>query len=103
MCGICGEINFHQKSINPKTIRRMCDILAYRGPDDEGMVFTKDGKFFEVTKTHPLPSNENGFQVGLGPRRLSIIDLSSAVHQPMCKEDGKIWIVLKGGTYNFHK
>jgi asparagine synthase (glutamine-hydrolysing) len=103
MCGICGEINFHQKSINPKTIRRMCDILAYRGPDDEGMVFIKDGKFFEVTKTHALPSNENGFQVGLGHRRLSIIDLSPAAHQPMCNEDATVWIVFNGEIYNFQE
>ena len=81
----------------------MCDVLAHRGPDDEGMVFIKDGKFFEITKTHPLPSNENGFEVGLGHRRLSIIDLSSAAHQPMCNEDGTIWIVFNGEIYNFQE
>ena len=102
MCGICGKIDFN-KNVNPEMVKQMCEVLTHRGPDDEGMVFTKDGKFFEVTKTHPLPSNENGFQVGLGHRRLSIIDLSSAAHQPMCNEDATVWIVFNGEIYNFQE
>ena len=103
MCGICGEIDFYSKGVKAAIIQKMCDVLAHRGPDDEGMVFIKDGKFFEVTKTHPLPSNENGFQVGLGHRRLSIIDLSEAGHQPMCNEDASVWIVFNGEIYNFQE
>lgn len=62
-------------------IRRMAAVLAHRGPDGEG-VFVKD-------------------HVGLGHRRLAIIDLSQAGHQPMSNEDGSIWIVFNGEIYNF--
>jgi asparagine synthase (glutamine-hydrolysing) len=100
MCGICGEIDFN-KGVKIETIQRMCDILAHRGPDDEGMVFIRGSRYFEMKKTFQLPSGENGFEVGLGHRRLSIIDLSSAAHQPMCNENGRIWIVYNGEIYNF--
>lgn len=61
--------------------------LTHRGPDDEGFWFTPLGS---------LPS------VGLGHRRLSIIDLSADGHQPMTNEDGTLWIVFNGEIYNFH-
>jgi asparagine synthase (glutamine-hydrolysing) len=81
----------------------MCDVLSHRGPDDEGMVFIKGGQYFEVKKSTPFLHHENGFEVGLGHRRLSIIDLSQAAHQPMCNEDGTIWIVFNGEIYNFQE
>ncbi len=61
----------------------MTAVLAPRGPDDHGVCF--------------FPEN----RVGLGHRRLSIIDLSPAGHQPMATEDGAIWIALNGEIYNF--
>jgi len=81
----------------------MCDLLAHRGPDDVGMVFIKEYRYIEVKKNDAPPLNENGFQVALGHRRLSIIDLSEAAHQPMCNEDGMIWIVFNGEIYNFQE
>jgi asparagine synthase (glutamine-hydrolysing) len=84
-------------------LRRMCDVLAHRGPDDEGIVFIKGNQYFEVRKSSSELSYDNGFQVGLGHRRLSIIDLSEAAHQPMCNEDGSVWIVLNGEVYNFQE
>lgn len=81
MCGICGKLNFTNQKIDEALIRKMASTLVHRGPDDEG-VYVKGN-------------------VGLGHRRLSIIDLSPAGHQPMCNEDGTIWIVFNGEIYNF--
>ncbi len=101
MCGICGEIDFNKKNIKPEIFRLMCDMLDHRGPDDEGMVFIKADQYYETRRPFEPCSGKNGFEVGLGHKRLSIIDLSSAAHQPMCNEDGKIWIVFNGEIYNF--
>lgn len=103
MCGISGEINFNKKEVKPEVIRRMCDVLAHRGPDDEGMVFLRGDRLFEVKRPFPTHLDESAFEVGLGHRRLSIIDLSEAGHQPMTNEDGSIWIVFNGEIYNFQE
>ena len=88
MCGICGEIDFNN-GVRVEPIQRMCKVLTHRGPDDEGMVFIKDSHYLEMKKPFELPLGQDGFEVGLGHRRLSIIDLSAAGHQPMCNENGK--------------
>lgn len=82
MCGIAGLIDYHNHS--SKDILAGCtDILAHRGPDGSGYMFMQ----------------ENGHQIGLGHRRLSIIDLSSAASQPMAY---KHWtIVFNGEMYNY--
>ena len=102
MCGICGEIDFN-KGVTVEPIRRMCKVLTHRGPDDEGMVFIRGKRYFDVKNYREFPPGENGFDVALGHRRLSIIDLSTAAHQPMCNEDGRIWIVFNGEIYNFQE
>ncbi|MDP2279884.1 MAG: asparagine synthase (glutamine-hydrolyzing) [Nitrospirota bacterium] len=81
MCGICGKINFSNEPVNEGLLRRMTSCLSHRGPDDEG-IYLKDN-------------------VGLGHRRLSIIDLSLSAHQPMSNEDRSVWIVYNGEIYNF--
>jgi len=84
MCGICGKINRDPDApMDEGAIRRMAGLLAHRGPDGEG-AFVKD-------------------HVGLGHRRLAIIDLSPAGRQPMSNEDGSIWIVFNGEIYNFRE
>src|SRR5262245_19583077 len=81
MCGICGQYNFSsQRPVEPETIRRMATSMFHRGPDDEG--FYLEG---------PL---------GLGFRRLSIIDLAGG-HQPMSDPEGSVWVVFNGEIYNF--
>jgi len=81
MCGIAGIVSRAAgERIEAGVIRRMCQAIVHRGPDDEG-VFVKDG-------------------VGLGMRRLSIIDLAGG-HQPVFNEDRTVWIVYNGETYNF--
>jgi len=81
MCGIAGKLNIDkQKPVDPGLIRAMCQTLSHRGPDDEGIYV--DGP------------------VGLGMRRLSIIDLVGG-HQPLSNEDGTVWVVFNGEIYNY--
>ena len=84
MCGIVGIFNPGAKSdrVSSEVIRRMTDEIAHRGPDDDGVYVSEDRS------------------VGLGFRRLSIIDLSYAGHQPMSTLDGSIWITFNGEIYN---
>src|ERR1041385_6546565 len=80
MCGIAGVVNSVAGGIDTALVSRMCQAIVHRGPDDEG-IFVKDG-------------------VGLGMRRLSIIDLAGG-HQPIFNEDRSVWIVFNGEIYNF--
>src|SRR5271156_5171526 len=83
MCGICGKLNFDPgNSVNPALIRGMLDTIRHRGPDDEGIYIAGE--------------------VGLGQRRLSIIDLNAG-HQPLSNEDGTVWIVFNGEIYNYQE
>ena len=81
MCGICGIINRDGRRISTDDILKMMKAMKYRGPDDEGF-FIKDN-------------------AGLGHVRLSIIDLSSAGHQPMFDQSGRYCIVHNGEIYNY--
>ena len=80
MCGICGVMNLGGAPVTAEELAPMNDALRLRGPDDEGI-------FVDGT-------------VGLGHRRLSIIDLAGG-HQPMANEDGEVQVVLNGEIYNF--
>jgi len=85
MCGIAGFVTEKAES-GAAGLKRMTDAIAHRGPDDEG--------FFEAA------SCDGRFRIGLGHRRLAIIDLSTG-HQPMGNEDGSVQIVFNGEIYNF--
>jgi len=81
MCGICGQFNFAgDEPVEPEIVRRMTDSIAHRGPDDEGYFFSG-----------PL---------GLGFRRLSIIDLAGG-HQPMFDAQQTVCIIFNGEIYNY--
>jgi asparagine synthase (glutamine-hydrolysing) len=82
MCGIAGIVNLTGRPVGREELRAMCDSLAHRGPDDEGFYL--------------------GTNVGLGMRRLSIIDLSTG-HQPVRNEDGSVWTVFNGEIYNYRE
>ena len=84
MCGITGKISFSSKNISDQEIETMNDAIRHRGPDDGGVYISPDGK------------------VGLGHRRLSIIDLSPLGHQPMRYMD-RYEIVFNGEIYNFQE
>jgi len=103
MCGICGVIDLHAQKVRVDTLSQMCKLMAHRGPDDQGMVFIKGNQYLEAKDSSEFIPDTNPFEVGLGHRRLSIIDLSIDAHQPMCNEDGKIWIVFNGEIYNFQE
>ena len=83
MCGICGIYNFDPAAcVDDALLQRMTDLQTHRGPDDRG--FYRQGS------------------VGLGMRRLSIIDVGGG-HQPLANEDETIWIVFNGEIYNFRE
>ena len=83
MCGIAGILNLDNRPVSPQVLRAMTDIIAHRGPDAEG---------------HWIEG-----PVGLGHRRLSIIELSSAGNQPMHTADGRYVISYNGEIYNFRE
>nr|WP_320161274.1 asparagine synthase (glutamine-hydrolyzing) [uncultured Methanoregula sp.] len=81
MCGISGIYRFDGNNVDYSLLKQMTDSVAHRGPDDDGQYIDKN--------------------VGLGHRRLSIIDLSSRGRQPISNEDGSVWIVYNGEIYNY--
>ena len=92
MCGITGAIwTAPQLAIDQPLLQRMTDVLRHRGPDD-------DGFYASEYRLDPPYGAVPG--VGLGFRRLSIIDVAGG-HQPMSNEDGTVWIVFNGEIYNF--
>src|SRR5215471_15983487 len=87
MCGIAGIASPHLGDTLECRAARMAELQFHRGPDDGGvMLFDECGE---------------PFAVALASRRLSILDLSPAGHQPMSNEDGSVWTVFNGEIYNF--
>jgi asparagine synthase (glutamine-hydrolysing) len=86
MCGICGALAFNDSfACDEQTIVAMRDTMTHRGPDDAGVWTSPAGR------------------VGLGHRRLSIIDVSHSGHQPMSNEDASVWVSFNGEIYNHAK
>lgn len=83
MCGIAGILNLDGAPASPVTLQAMTDVIAHRGPNGEG---------------HWVQG-----PIGLGHRRLAIIDLSPAGHQPMQTADGRFIILYNGEVYNFRE
>jgi asparagine synthase (glutamine-hydrolysing) len=86
MCGIYGYLSTKEK-VDPVILQGMGDSLRHRGPDGEGEEIEQSAEW----------------RLGLGHTRLSIIDLSPTGKQPMCNEDGTIWITYNGEIYNFRE
>ena len=80
MCGIAGLVGRNGEAVDPAQVRAMCQTIVHRGPDDDG-IYARG-------------------PVGLGMRRLSIIDLSGG-KQPIHNEDQSVWVVFNGEIYNF--
>ena len=83
MCGIAGILHFNGESVSPIVLERMTEAISHRGPDGEGQWI--DGN------------------IGLGHRRLSIIDLSQAGHQPILSSDKRYVLSYNGEIYNFRE
>ena len=83
MCGIVGQLNFDHSPISPVVLQKMTDVITHRGPDGEG---------------HWIEGN-----IGFGHRRLSIIDLTPAGHQPMISSDHRFVLTYNGEIYNFRE
>jgi asparagine synthase (glutamine-hydrolysing) len=85
MCGICGTMSFSDAfDTSERTVKAMCEVMSHRGPDDAGVA--------------SWPSSRG--RVALGHRRLAIVDLSPAGHNPMSNEDGSLWVTFNGEIYN---
>ena len=83
MCGIAGIVNFTGASVDPSALKRMTDAIAHRGPDGEGFFLDRFA--------------------GLGHRRLAVLDLSQAGHQPMASNGGRFAVTYNGEIYNFRE
>jgi len=123
MCGIAGIYSLTGQAIEPFEIARLCDAQAHRGPDDAGCVLlapvgrASEPRWWELTaldRSRELPdlqtrglgrarpsSEKLAYRLALGHRRLSILDLSMAGHQPMTNRSRTVWITYNGEIYNY--
>lgn len=119
MCGIAGLVQFNTTITYSGPLAAMSQALRHRGPDDEGYIFgdARSGEY-ALFGGSDTPSNVfhyprayspseplglralPGYTLGLLNRRLAIVDLSPAGHQPLCNEDCTLWIVYNGEIYN---
>lgn len=108
MCGITGYLDL-ELGVDIATLEKMNTIIQHRGPDDEGYsLFTNsqiqhyhgDDSVLSYEK-HILEEDGKGFFLGFGHRRLSILDISEAGHQPMTYEDSENYITFNGEIYNY--
>ncbi|MFI5164485.1 MAG: asparagine synthase (glutamine-hydrolyzing) [Bacteroidia bacterium] len=118
MCGIAGIVNLNGKVDGiAGHVKNMTDAIRHRGPDGEGFLFSNDSEIISAygkdtpqsvtsaamnyaPKTSVDTISSENIQFALGHRRLSIIDVSPAGHQPMCDVEKKVWIVFNGEIYN---
>jgi asparagine synthase (glutamine-hydrolysing) len=122
MCGISAIITLNDAYVDPRKVIEMGDLICHRGPDDEGYAFfhgtaglsefdlfggndTPDGIYqtnFPYSPKKKFSGKEYPpYKVLMGHRRLSIVDLSPAGHQPMSYADNRYWIVYNGEIYNY--
>lgn len=112
MCGILGIIAQGHEGVSLADTRRALTAMRHRGPDDEGYLLVNTAKSvvlpckgYDTNQHVNVPFIEDCagqyFNIALGHRRLSILDLSPVGHQPMKSDDGRYWIVYNGEVYNF--
>jgi asparagine synthase (glutamine-hydrolysing) len=112
MCGIFGIWNLDQRPLDLTGVHRATNAIRHRGPDDEGYLIVDTHSSRAVSCAGPdtdhrltLPQldqfQSQRFDLSFGFRRLAILDLSPAGHQPMASHDGRFWIVFNGEIYNY--
>jgi asparagine synthase (glutamine-hydrolysing) len=111
MCGILGLLQADGAPVDPAWLLRAATAIRHRGPDDEGFLLADlAGRHLRLCggpdsdpalNLPPVQQAEGAYALGLAHRRLSILDLSPAGHQPMGSEDGRYWIVFNGEVYNY--
>ena len=108
MCGICGLWNLNGTPVSIELLESMRDIMTHRGPDGSGSALFSSSQpvepilFQDRIELSSIYHQGASYNVGLGHRRLAIIDLSTG-NQPMANEDGTIWIVFNGEIYNYRE
>jgi len=104
MCGIAGYVRLDGGPVDLDLLVRMTRTLEHRGPDEEGYFVNRprDALGTPGVPLHGLRGERGAGNAGLGHRRLSIIDLKSG-QQPLCNEDGTVWISFNGEIYNFQE
>ncbi len=123
MCAIAGIYGLNGGAVDAFEVMRMCDVQAHRGPDDSGTVMlaplgSRPGpRWWELTEQDrsralpdlqtrglgrsAIPHSDRHYRLAFGHRRLSILDLSMAGHQPMSNRDRSIWLTYNGEIYNY--
>ncbi|MCK9612080.1 MAG: asparagine synthase (glutamine-hydrolyzing) [Bacteroidales bacterium] len=118
MCGITGLLKLKSAEVNvPSYLENMTYALRHRGPDDEGYVLFEGSQagifggkdtsydawnsFYKYSPLKQIEEATGDYFLGLGHRRLSVIDLSAAGHQPMCNDAQNIWVICNGEIYNY--
>lgn len=122
MCGIAGLVSLDGRALDPRALRAMADAMGHRGPDDSGFLAANSGRGGSPVRAVPLCERrfadlapgvatidgregeralaDGHWDLLLAHRRLSILDLSAAGHQPMCLAGGRKWLCYNGETYN---
>lgn len=110
MCGICGFVRYNDVA-PASTLKKMTDAIRHRGPDDEGYLtvnvdnellsYSGEDSVAAVKKAYPHINDGGSTNIGLGFRRLSILDLSYHGHQPMVRSDKQLAITFNGEIYNY--
>lgn len=106
MCGIAGIYSMSPSPVDLRLLERMTRVLAHRGPDGEGYVLLAprgQGKPLPVIGrlSDSLRAIAPGYTIGLGHRRLAVLDCSPLGHQPMSSDDERTWITYNGEIYNY--
>jgi asparagine synthase (glutamine-hydrolysing) len=103
MCGIFGRVHRNGKPIDDMAFLRQLNTMVHRGPDAYGISMASLATGCTLTTYNRPPQGKRGenFDVGLGHRRLSILDLSETASQPMSDQTGKLWVTFNGEVYNF--